>query len=123
VRIERREYQYLYTDESGINFMNTESYDQITIDARLIDNPQFLKEGMMVSVLFMAEVPLTAEMPASEWYKVIYSEPGVKGDTATNASKPATLETKAEVRVPLFINEGDIIRINLETGEYLERKK
>ena len=125
VRVERREYQYLYTDDTGINFMNTETFDQIALAEGLIDNPQFLKEGMMVSVLFHSEkdLPLMAEMPASEWYAVTYSEPGVKGDTATNASKPAKLETGAEVRVPLFINEGDVIRINLETGEYLERKK
>jgi elongation factor P len=125
VRVERREYQYQYTDSKGLNFMDTETFEEATLHPSLVDNAQFLKEGMMVSILFDSKTNdvLTTEMPASEWYTVIYSEPGVKGDTATNASKPATLETKAEVRVPLFINEGDIIRINLETGEYLERKK
>ncbi len=125
VRVERRAFQYLYTDESGINFMNTETYDQIAMQPDTIDNAQFLKEGMQVMMLFhsVKETLLMAELPTSEWYEVTYSEPGVRGDTATNTLKPAKIETGAEVRVPLFINAGDVVRINTETGEYMERKK
>lgn len=125
VRIERRPYQYLYQDDMGYNFMNTETFEQISIPGESIEGVQFLKEGDMVDVQVHAETEtiLTAEMPQSVILEVTYTEPGLKGDTATNAMKPATVETGAEVRVPLFINEGDKIKINPAAGSYLERVK
>ncbi|WP_101689255.1 elongation factor P [Dysgonomonas massiliensis] len=125
VRIERRPYQYLYQDDMGYNFMNTETFDQISIPGEAIEGVQFLKEGDMVDVQVHAETEtiLTAEMPQSVILEVTYTEPGLKGDTATNATKPATVETGAEVRVPLFINEGDKIKISPADGSYLERVK
>ena len=125
VRIERRKFQYLYNDDMGYHFMNNETYEQTTIPSGLIENPGFLKEGGEVDILFHAEkeIPLTMEMPPSIEVAITYTEPGVRGDTATNATKPATIETGAEVKVPLFINEGDIIRIDTKTGAYLERVK
>ena len=125
VRVERRKYQYLYKDDAGLNFMNNETFDQISIQEKMIDNAQFLKEGSEVEILFHAEneTPLTVSMPDKIELEVTYTEPGVAGNTATNASKPAKLETGAEVRVPLFINEGDVVRIDSKTGSYLERVK
>lgn len=123
VRVERRQFQYLYKDDMGYHFMNTENYDQVALDPGLIENPQFLQEGMMVDVLFHAanETPLNMEMPGSITVEVTYTEPGIKGDTATNALKPATIDTGAEVRVPLFINTGEKIRVDTHTGDYLGR--
>ncbi len=125
VRIERRKFQYLYNDDFGFHFMNSETYDQTSLEEKLIDNPQFLMEGMMVDVLFHAqkEIPLTMEMPPSVEVEVTYTEPGLKGDTATNTLKPAKVETGAEVRVPLFVNTGDKIRVDTRTGAYMERVK
>lgn len=124
VRVERRQFQYLYKDDMGYHFMNLETYDQITLDEAIIDNPKFLKAEMVVEVLYHAEkdTPLNMEMPALAEYEVTYTEPGLKGDTATNTLKPATLDINGvEVRVPLFINTGDIIKINPRTGEYQGR--
>lgn len=125
VRIERRPYQYLYQDDMGYNFMNTETFEQISIAGEVIEGVQFLKEGDMVEVQVHAETEtvLTAEMPQTVVLQVTYTEPGLKGDTATNATKPATVETGAEVRVPLFINEGEKIKINTSDGSYVERVK
>ncbi len=125
VRVERHKYQFLYQDEMGFNFMNTETFDQISINEKLIDSPQFLSEGMLIEVLFHTEkgIPLTTEMPQHINLKVTYTEPGVRGDTATNVTKPATVETGAEIRVPIFINEGDLVKIDTRTGSYLERVK
>jgi elongation factor P len=125
VRVERRKYQYLYNDETGYHFMNSETYDQVAIKEEMLERPEFLKEGEIVEILFHAEheTPLTAEMPQHIVLQITYTEPGVKGDTATNATKPATVETGATIRVPLFINEGDKVKILTETGEYLERIK
>ena len=123
VRVERRHFQYLYKDDMGFHFMNMEDYNQIQLPEHLVENPQFLKEEMMVEVLFHAEkdFPLQMELPATVEYKITYTEPGLKGDTATNTTKPATIETGAEVRVPLFINEGEVIKVNPATGEYQGR--
>lgn len=123
VRIERRPYQYLYKDEMGYNFMNTETFEQISIPGESIEGVAFLKEGDMVEVQVHAdtETVLTAEMPQTVVLEVKYTEPGLKGDTATNTLKPATVETGAEVRVPLFINEGEKIKINTKDGSYVER--
>lgn len=125
VRIERRVYQYLYNDELGYHFMNNETYDQIAILKEMISSPELLKEGDNLEILFHAEkeIPLTVEMPQYVILQVTYTEPGAKGNTATNVTKPATVETGAEIKVPLFINEGDVIKINTETFEYMERVK
>ena len=123
VRVERRKFQYLYKDDMGYNFMNTETYDQITMQPEMISNHQYLKEGMLIDILYHSEkeIPLTVELPPTEFYEVTYTEPGVKGDTATNSLKAATIETEAEIRVPLFINIGDKVKIDTTTGEYLGR--
>jgi len=125
VRVERRKYQYLYKDDMGFHFMNNETYEQVSIDQALIDNPGLLKEGSDVEILFHAEkeIPLTLDMPAHIVFEITYTEPGVRGDTATNALKPAKIETGAEVRVPLFINQGDKVKIDTRTGAYMERVK
>lgn len=125
VRVERRKFQYLYNDENGYNFMDNETYDQISLSGDFLDRPEFLKEGSEIEVLYHAEknIPLTAELPANIILEVTYTEPGVRGDTATNVTKPATVETGAEVKVPIFINQGDFIKIDTKTGSYLERVK
>lgn len=125
VRVERRKYQYLYNDDMGYHFMNNETFEQVVLAEAMIDSPGLLKEGDEVEVLFHAEkeIPLTLEMPQYIVAEVTYTEPGVKGDTATNTLKPATIETGAEIRVPLFINEGDKIKIDTRSGAYIERVK
>ncbi len=126
VRIERRPYQYLYKDETGLIFMNNETYEQIPISGDMIQGIDFLKEGMNVDIIFHAdnEQPLYGELPAQVELEVKYTEPGVKGDTtSTSAMKPAKLETNAEVNVPLFINIGDKIKVDTATGQYMERVK
>lgn len=125
VRIETRNYQYLYEEGDGYHFMNTDNYEQIFINKSMIDNPQFLKEEIVCTIQFHAEeeTPLTVELPNYIEYEVTYTEPGVKGDTATNTLKPATIDTGAEVKVPLFIDTGDRIKVDTRTGEYSERIK
>ena len=116
VRVERRPYQFLYKEGEDYIFMNNETFEQVPIAHDLITGVDFLKEGMNVDVVSDAstDTVLFAELPT-------YTEPGLKGDTATNTLKPATVETGAEVRVPLFINEGEIIRIDTRDGSYCER--
>lgn len=125
VRVERKEYQYLYKDDTGYSFMDNETFEQVTVGEELVDAPQFLKEGQIVSVLFNTETetPMSVELPDKIEVLVTYSEPGLRGDTATRTLKPATVETGATVNVPLFVNEGEMIRINTKTGEYVERVK
>lgn len=125
VRVERKEFQFLYKDDTGYNFMNNETFEQITVQENVIDAPQFLVEGAGVSALINTEteLPMSVELPDKIVMKVTYSEPGMKGDTATRTLKPATVETGATVMVPLFVNEGETIRINTKTGEYVERVK
>ena len=125
VRIECRPFQYLYRDDMGYNFMNSETFEQVSIPAEQIDGVEFLKEGDIVEVQIHAEsgTILTAEMPPHVILEVTYTEPGIKGDTATNTLKPATLETGAEVRVPLFIETGEKIKVDTRTGAYVERAK
>lgn len=125
VRIEKRPYQYLYKDDMGYNFMNNETYEQVSIAKELINGVDFLKEGDMVDVTIHADTDtiLFAELPISVILEVAYTEPGLKGDTATNTLKPATVETGATVKVPLFINTGDKIKVNTADGTYLERAK
>ncbi len=125
VRVERRTFQFLYNDGMGYHFMNMETYEQIMLQENMIEHARFLKEGMEIDILYHAaeERPLTIEMPQHVILEITYTEPGVKGDTATNATKPATVETGAEIRVPLFINEGDQVKVETATGNYLERVK
>lgn len=125
IRIENRTYQYLYSDPEGYHFMNMEDFNQIQIMEDLINAPKLLKEGMECQVLFHADEdrPMICEIPPKVTLQITYTEPGIKGDTATNATKPATVETGAEVRVPLFINDGDKIVIDSATGSYKERAK
>ena len=125
VRIERRPYQFLYKDDMGYNFMNTETFEQIPIPGEQIDGVQYLKDGDIVEVQVHAdsETILTAEMPTHVVLEITYTEPGLRGDTATNTLKPATVETGAEVRVPLFIETGEKVKIDTRTGTYVERAK
>lgn len=124
-RVERRPYQFLYKEESGYNFMNTETFDQISIDEEMIEGYQFMKEGQIVEMMIHAdtETPLTCELPAFVELQITYTEPGFRGDTASNTLKKATLETGAIVQVPLFIDEGTSVRIDTRTGTYFERVK
>jgi elongation factor P len=121
VRVETHTFQYLYAEGDDFHFMNTESFEQITLDKKVLDNPGLLKEGtnVMVQVNSETDAPLSVDMPASIVLEVTYAEPGVKGNTATNATKSATVETGATVNVPLFINEGDKIKIDTASGSYM----
>jgi elongation factor P len=125
VRVETRSYQFLYAEGETYHFMNTDDYNQITLQERALDAPGLLKEGEIVKIMFNTEdsLPLSVDMPASVVLEITYTEPGVKGNTATNATKPAKVETGAEVNVPLFINEGDKIKIDTSNGSYMERVK
>jgi elongation factor P len=125
VRIENRDYQYLYQDGDDFVFMNSQNFEQVNISPELVEKPEFLSEGMECNILFHAEeeLPLVLELPMHIISEVTYTEPGVKGDTATNTMKPATIVTGAEVRVPLFIDTGETIKIDTRTGIYVERVK
>jgi len=125
IRVETQKYQYLYNEGDQFHFMNTDDYNQISIDKNILETPDLLKEGELVSISINTEdgMPLSADMPASVILEVTHTEPGVKGNTATNATKPATMETGASVNVPLFINEGDKIKVDTEKGHYIERIK
>ena len=125
VRVERRPYQYLYKEGEDYIFMNQETYDQIPIAKALITGVDFMKEGDIVEVVSDAdtETVLFGEMPVKTVLRTTPSEPGIKGDTATNTLKPATLETGVEVRVPLFVNEGDLVQVDTRDGSYLQRVK
>lgn len=125
VRVETRSYQFLYAEGDTFHFMNTDDYNQISLQKDSLDTPDLLKEGEVVKIIFNTEdqMPLSVEMPASVILEVTHTEPGVKGNTATNATKPATVETGARINVPLFINEGDKIKIDTASGSYQERAK
>lgn len=124
VRVERRKYQYLYREPSGYVCMDNETYEQITIAENLFDEGvRFLKESEELDILFNGEVIITVEIPIFINLKVVETEPGFRGDTATNANKPAKLETGASINVPLFINEGDVLKVDTRTGSYVERVK
>ena len=125
VRVETNKFQFLYKDTDLYHFMNTDDYNQISIEKKLLENPQLMKEGEVVTVIINSEssLPLSVEMPPNVILEVTSTEPGVKGNTATNATKPATLETGAIVNVPLFINEGDKIKIDTVKVNYKERYK
>ncbi len=122
VRLDEREMQYLYSDNENFYFMNMETFDQIPLSAELVgDQQRFLKEGMMVKVLFHGNTPITSELPTTVDLKVIEAEPAIKGDTAGNLTKWVTLETNSRLEVPPFIEEGDTIRIDTRTGTYVSR--
>ena len=125
VRVERRPVQYLYKDGDDMIFMNQETYEQIPIHSNVITGADFMKESDVVEVVIDAstESVLFAEMPVKTVLEVTYTEPGVKGDTATNTLKPATVETGATVRVPLFINVGEKIEVDTRDGSYVGRAK
>lgn len=124
VRLEQKEFQYLYHDGASYQFMDKENYEQISIDEKALgEGAMFLKEGETVQLMMVGTQVVGAELPFNVKLKVVETVPGVRGDTATGATKPATLETGATVNVPLFINEGDVIRVDTRTGEYLERMK
>ncbi len=125
VRVERRKFQFLYNDDMGYHFMNNENYEQTQIEESLIPNSKILKEGSNIDVIYHSEknIPLSVELPQYISLKITYTEPGVKGDTATNSTKPATVETGAEIRVPLFINTGDVVKIDTKDCSYVERIK
>ncbi len=126
VRVERRQYQYLYKDDMGYNFMNTETFEQLPIPETMIENADLLKEGQVIEINFHSETetPLTVEMPSFVELKVTETIEGEKGNTASStALKPATLETGAEIMVPMFINEGELIKVDTRDRSYSERVK
>jgi elongation factor P len=125
-RVERRPYQYLYTDDVGFHFMHLETFEQISIQSEMIENSDLMKEGQPVEIVVHAdtETPLTVDLPPFVELEVTYTEPGEKGNTAsTSAQKPAELETGATIMVPLFINTGEQIRVDTRDRSYSERVK
>ncbi|UPZ14475.1 elongation factor P [Flavobacterium humidisoli] len=125
IRVETHTFQYLYPEGDEFHFMNAETFEQISLNKNILDAPDLLKEGtnVMVQINTETDLPLSVDMPASVILEVTYAEPGVKGNTATNATKNATVETGANINVPLFINEGDKIKIDTASGSYMERVK
>jgi len=124
VRVERRKYQYLYREGDFLVCMDNETYEQINVPLNLFDDSvKFLKESEEIELLFDGEQIINVEIPIFINLKVIETEPGFRGDTATNASKPAKLETGASINVPLFVNEGDVLKVDTRTGSYVERVK
>ncbi|WP_207429324.1 elongation factor P [Pedobacter sp. SYSU D00535] len=123
-RVETNDYQYLYEDGDFFVVMDNTTYEQFNIPKILFgDAAKFIKEGMNVVIAFESEEPIMAQAPTSVELEITYTEPAVKGDTSTNATKYATVETGVEIRVPLFINQGDKVRIDTRTGDYIERVK
>lgn len=123
VRVEKRTHQYLYEDDYGLHFMNTDTYEQFSLPPEQIEGREYLKEGGTVDILFRADTdePLKTELPQKVDLEVVKTDPGLRGDTAQGGSKPAALESGATVDVPLFIEEGDVVRVNTSTGEYETR--
>ena len=126
VRIERRPYQFLYNDDLGYHFMHMETFEQTSLPEDLIENKDLMKEGQSVEMMVHAdsETPLSCELPPFTILEVTYTEPGIKGDTSSStALKPATLETGAVIMVPLFVNQGDKIKVDTRDRSYSERAK
>ncbi len=124
VRVEAKPYQYLYRDGEFFVFMENETYEQITVDAKIVgDVAKLMKESQDVQISFEETTPLSVELPAHVILRITYTEPGFKGDSANNVLKPATIETGATISVPTFVNDGELIRIDTRTGEYIERVK
>ncbi len=124
-RVERRPYQYLYKDDIGYYFMHLETFEQIHVEEHIIDYPEFLLDGQNVEVVVHADTEnvLSVELPQFVTMEVVYSEPGLRGDTATNTLKPAKLQNGTTVNVPLFVNTGDRIRVEVSTKYYMDRVK
>ena len=124
-RVEKRPHQYIYSDEMGYHFMDSSNFEQISIEEKLLERPKLLKEGQLVEILVHAETetPLGVELPPFVELMITYTEPGIKGDTATNTLKPATLETGATVMVPLFVEQDTVIKVDTRDGSYSERVK
>ena len=124
-RIETRPFQYLYPEDNGFVFMHTENYEQLTIPEKIVEGADFMKEGQEVEIMFHAETeePLSVSLPNNVRLLVTYTEPGIRGDTATNTLKPATLETGATIQVPLFVDTDELIEVNPNTREYVSRVK
>ena len=124
IRVERKNYQFLYKDGNTLFFMDTDTYDQVPCDSELVGNSiGWLKENQDVQLVFVQDSVIGCDMPTHVNLLITHTEPGLKGDTATNVLKPATVETGASINVPLFINEGDMIRIDTRNGSYVERVK
>ncbi len=125
VRVEKKPFQFLYKDDTGYHFMDTETYEQLSLDEAMVDNPKFYKDGQDCFMLINTDTerPMSVELPDKIVLKVTYTEPGMRGDTATKTLKPATVETGATVMVPLFVNSDELIRVNARSGEYIERVK
>lgn len=124
VRVEYKMMQFIYTEGEFAVVMDNETFDQVHIPMPMFgEGGRFLKEGMEVKVSFEGDEPILAEPPTFTEAQITYTEPGLKGDTATNTLKPATIDTGTEIRVPLFVNEGDWVKIDTRTGEYVERIK
>lgn len=123
VRVEKRPHQYLYEDDYGLHFMNTQTYEQFSLPPEQVEGKEYIKEGGDVEILFRTDTnePMRMDIPQKVELEVTQTTPGVKGDTAQGGSKPATLESGATVDVPLFINEGDVVRVSTQTGEYETR--
>jgi len=124
-RVEKRPHQFLYKDDFGYNFMDTNTFEQISIEEKLIERFDLLKDGQLVDILIHdeTETPLSVELPPFVELMITYTEPGIKGDTATNATKPATLETGAIVMVPLFVEQDIMIKVDTRDKSYSERVK
>lgn len=124
-RVEKRSYQYLYKDELGFNFMENETFEQISVEEKMVPQADLMKEGQNVEILVHAETEqvLSVELPPFVELQITYTEPGIKGDTANNPMKPATVETGATIKVPLFIQNDELIRVDTRTYEYYERVK
>ena len=121
-RVERRDMQFLYADDQFFNFMNTETYDQVQVEVTKVDDAKdFLRENDSCELILYGDEVLGLQLPGSVVLTVTISDPGLRGDTATGATKPATLETGLVVNVPLFIEAGEKIRVNTDTREYIER--
>jgi elongation factor P len=124
VRVEVKEMQYLYRDGENLVCMDSETYEQIYMSTEAVgENMKFLKENMLLKISFDGDLALVAELPVMVELEITYTEPGMKGDTANKTLKPCTLETGAEIKIPLFVNNGDLIRVDTRTGEYVERVK
>ena len=120
--VDRRDMQYLYESDGQFNFMDNENFEQITLnDSQLGNAKNFLKENMTIAIQMFHGTVIGVELPFSVELQVVETDPGIRGDTATGGTKPAKVETGYVVKVPLFINEGDVLRIDTRTGEYLER--
>jgi len=125
VRVERRKYQYLYKDESGYNFMDQNTFEQVTLEEEMVTGHEFLKEGQEVEISFHAETdkPLSCDLPTHVVLEITEAESAVKGNTSNNPMKKATLETGAVINVPMFVDSGIKVKVDTRTGEYVERVK